>query len=139
MCGLASVHSPRLHPVDIHCAVEVEVASVAPCLVMSNGRPELIAEQTQPVASGPAHHPPPPVAGSRSSHQVTQVTRDTLSPLHYTTPLASAGFHHFLPGPHPCILASWHPAPSAPPECVHYSTLDAIYSDTGIHPGENCI
>ena len=21
----------------------------------------------------------------------------------------------------------------------HYSTLDAIYSDTGIHPGENCI
>ena len=104
MCGLASVHSPRLHPVDIHCAVEVEVASVAPCLVMSNGRPELIAEQTQPVASGPAHQPP--VAGSRSAHQVTQVTRDTLSPLHYTTPLASAGFHHFLPGPHPGILAS---------------------------------
>ena len=77
MCGLASVLYPRLHPVDIHCAVEVEVASVAPCLVMSNGRPELIAEQTQPVASGPAHQPPPPVAGSRSSHQVTQVTRDT--------------------------------------------------------------
>ena len=52
----------------------------------------------------------PPVAGSRSSHQVTQVTqvtRHTLSPPHRHS--ASAGFHHFLPGPHPGIPASWHP------------------------------
>ena len=68
-----------------------------------------------PVVPHTSHRHQLPAPGPHTRSHRRHVTRDTLSPLHYNTPLASAGFHHFLPGPHPCILASSLPAP---PECV---------------------
>ena len=54
----------------------------------------------------------PPVAGSRSSHQVTQVTRHTSHIVTTTSTLRLRWFSPFPSWPtsrHPGIAASWHP------------------------------
>ena len=70
----------HFHPVDTHCAVEVVEAA-------SDEQWETRAYRRANTTSGQwsRTRAMPPVAGSRSSHQVTQVTqvtRHTLSPPH---------------------------------------------------------